>query len=325
MRRLEVGDPHVTAANLTESEALLQFVLDTAFLHKVDQIDLAGDLFDNHAVIRMEVLIFWLKWLDVLSTHFKTVVRVGNHDQLFHGSSMHALEVFKLFNRPNLVIVDKPLLQNDLAYMPYVHNNEEFVSEANKLYDLGGRTLLCHGEFEGSQYENGFYAPNGIKPELLKFNQIISGHVHKESKFGKVFHPGTARWLKSSDANQRKGLWIIKNDPDTGDILEETFVDTSNVCTPIYKLEWKQGQEMPQISQNGKITVELVGNSDWISEQVKLLKGKVSIQRTITDKLRPKKTIKTTSLEDFILTHSEINDKITRQQLYDFMKGLNLV
>lgn len=325
MRRLYVGDPHVTVANLAESEALLQFVLDTAINEKVDRIEFAGDLFDNHAVVRLEVHLFWEKWLNSISSQFETVCLVGNHDQQFHGSDKHALNAFKLFNRKNLIIVDEPTRMSNVGYLPYIHNNDEFVLKANELYDQGARTLVCHAEFEGSQYENGFYAPHGIKPELLKFDHVISGHVHKHSEFSKILHPGTARWLKSSDANENKGLWIFENDPNTGEMTSSTFINTNRVCTPIYKLEWKQGEDMPEISPIGKTALELVGTSDWISEQVKHLKGRVSIQRTITDKVRARTISKIESLENYILTHSEINDKLTRQQLYDFMKGLNLV
>lgn len=77
---LRVGDPHAKINNLEEMSKLMDFVLETARLHKVSQIEILGDLFHTHAVLRLEVQEFWAKYIGLLSHHFPTIILVGNHD-----------------------------------------------------------------------------------------------------------------------------------------------------------------------------------------------------------------------------------------------------
>ena len=59
MKILRVGDPHITVSNIEESKKLLDTILLIATDNKVNCIEFLGDLFDNHSVIRSEVLDFW--------------------------------------------------------------------------------------------------------------------------------------------------------------------------------------------------------------------------------------------------------------------------
>ena len=60
MKILRVGDPHVKPNNLKEfREALMRFALSEAIARKVDVLEILGDLFDTHSIVRLEVLEFW--------------------------------------------------------------------------------------------------------------------------------------------------------------------------------------------------------------------------------------------------------------------------
>jgi DNA repair exonuclease SbcCD nuclease subunit len=324
---LYLGDPHVQVSNLQESEKLLQSVLNVGQQEKIDGLIILGDLFHNHSVLRTQVLNFWHKWLKTLSSNFWTIVLVGNHDAISnHDVSSHALDVFKNISDEyhDLDIIDSPKMLNEImGFMPYVHNSKEFIEKANDLVNKGAKVVVCHQEFNGATYENGFYSPHGADPKEVKADLVISGHIHKRQSFDKIIYPGTARWLTSSDANEPKGLWLVKHDGKTGKILDQQYIDTSAVCTPIIKKTWIEGEEMPEILDNSRTTIELVGSSLWINKQKAKLKGKVSITSKITDKAiaQSRKTGK--NISDFI---SNIFDsKTNKEDLLKYLEEKSLV
>jgi len=286
---LFVGDPHVQPSNLTDSENLMKFIIDQRREHECDQLILAGDLFHTHAVIRMEVLNFWESWMRLFSDHFKKVhVLVGNHDQIGdkqREGRMSALSPFKN-KHENVAIWDEPGKFEDLGFIPYMSSHEKFIENANLLYKRGVRRLFCHQTFDGSRYDNGFYAPDGIDPKLLPpFNEVVSGHIHTEQNLGLVFFPGTAKWDTMSDANQIKGIWISDKEKSW------TKIPTNKVCIPIIKLTLHEGATSElEIPSDAKTIVELIGSSAWIAKQSKKLRGKCRIVARSTDAVERKKT-----------------------------------
>jgi DNA repair exonuclease SbcCD nuclease subunit len=284
MNILRVGDPHIKVSNLEESERLMNYINECIEKYHPDSLEFLGDLFHTHAVIRVEVLEFWNKWLRKFAKIVPTKAIVGNHDQTgdFH-STEHALNVFK--DIPNLMIIDKPTATGIYGYLPYIHNNEEFIKQCEELKSFGVKVLVCHATFDGSVFESGTPAPFGIDLNLAPFDIIISGHIHRRQILGngKVLYPGTPRWDTVSDANEEKGIWLFKHDDITGKILETGFLDTKNVCVQILSLSWKEGDEMPSLPDKVRIYLELIGSSSWIEKQKKVLKHKVSLKTTITD------------------------------------------
>lgn len=329
MKVLRIGDPHVKVSNLEESEKLLSFVLEQAKLHKVDQIEILGDLFHTHAILRLEVLESWNRWLWALSQEVFTLVLVGNHDQSGnHFSDSHALSVFTALNPDKLLIVDRPALINKIGYLPYIHDNAKFIAEANTLVGLGARAIVSHTTYQGSQYENGFYAPDGVDPVSINAPLLISGHIHSRQRFKtstgqEVIYPGTARWDTSSDANQPKGLWLVEHDTD-GMIVKEEFLDTSKVCTPIIAITLTESQDIPAWPAGARVSVELVGSSDWVAKTKTKLKGTCSIKTKITDtkKLESRKSGR--SLEDYIKS-VYVTSSVDPQKLFEYMRGIGLV
>lgn len=285
---LRVGDPHAKVGVLEEEKALVIFVGEQAKLLGVDRIELLGDLFHTHNVIRLEVLEFWTWALDYLSQICEVVVLVGNHDQTGdYNSTFSALSVFGLMNKKNLVIVEKPTLLGVFGYAPYTHNPDAFIASVGDLATAGARVLVCHQTIEGSKYESGIYAPDGIPPGQWaeRFVHVISGHIHSEQAFGNFIYPGTARWDSSVDANRRKGIWCYDHE-DGGSIKSATFITTEQVCSPIESIEWREGDPEPELrnKENTRLTIELIGSSVWIAAQKEKLKGKCSLKTKTTDK-----------------------------------------
>lgn len=320
IKALYVGDPHTQVSNLAESEKLLTFVSEMAVCHDVGAIVLMGDLFHTHAVIRLEVQEFWQRWLKKLGEIAHVMVLTGNHDMTGDFSSrISSLGVFR--GMDNITIVEAPIAWQGFTWMPYYHDKEKFVADANMLYSETHSGLICHQSFSGSKFENGYFDPGGINPDLLLAKEIISGHIHMGQEFGKVWHPGTAMWLTASDANQTKGIWIVSHE--NGNKTRQ-FLDTSQVVTPIVSFQWKEGEEKPVIPEGARATIELVGSSEWVAQNKTEFKGK-AIQSTITDqaKIRIRRAGK--SLQDFIEIEFDIVAGMKKQKLLHWLKELGIV
>lgn len=325
MKILRVGDPHVRPSNIEESKFLMNFVCDKAIEHKVDRIEILGDLFHTHSVIRLESLLFWDLWLNHLSDVCEIVVLVGNHDMGGDfNSTLNSLSVFQRIKRTNLKIVDHSRLEGIFGYMPYYHSKEKFIESANSLADRGAKVLVCHQTIQGSKYENGMYAPDGAELDLIsdKIIHIISGHIHSKQEFGRVIYPGTARWDTASDANLEKGIWVFNHDT-TGKITSREFLSTESVCSPILGFQWKEGEEQPTIPEGSRSTIELIGTSDWISTVKSQIKGTCSIKTKITDSKRLENRQAGQSLDYFI--KNLFLTSIDRDSLLKWMKELNIV
>lgn len=229
LKLLLVGDPHVTVDELADSEALIDLISQTATATRLDGIVLLGDLFHNHAVLRVEVLQFWKKALTRLASHAPVYALVGNHDRPNDASTTaHALQTL---NNDNIVIVDIPTwIGSEILLLPYFHDKDEF---ALTVRQYAPKTLICHQTFAGSQYDNGFYAPDGVEAADIGVPVVISGHIHTEQVLtwsgGYVHYVGSPRWRTLSDANVNKNIVIAE----FGSEVRMTAIDTSGACRPI--------------------------------------------------------------------------------------------
>jgi DNA repair exonuclease SbcCD nuclease subunit len=323
MRILRVGDPHVKPNNLKESEALFNFVLSKAQELKIDRIEILGDLADTHSILRLEVLEFWQKWFRKLEkSRIETYVLVGNHDVGGdYSNDFSWLNVFKYLNY--VKIINEPYSSGLYGYLPYIHDNQKFVEEANELANQGATVLVCHPNFEGAVYDNGSPILSGVSDDSLSLNflHLIGGHIHTELEMGRIWYTGNPRWLTKACANKKKGIWLCEHD-DTGLITFKEFISTESVCIPIISIKWVEGQDKPEIPTNAKVDVELHGSSDWVSKVKKDLVGSVSVSSKINDVKKSRERKSGKSLFDFISHHYE-TDK--REKLISYMRGLELV
>lgn len=328
MKTLYVGDPHFKPSNLVESQKLMEFALSKSMEFNIDRLVILGDIADTHSVVRLEVLEFIGKWFNIFSKQaFKTVVLVGNHDQSGDYSSTYsALHPFLNLENDSFKIVHEPYLDGLYGYLPYIHDNNKFIEEANRLAELGATVLVSHPNYEGAVYDNGSPINNGVCVDLIdnRLRHLIGGHIHTELEMGRVWYTGNPRWLTKSCANKDKGIWLVTHNDSTGVIENKKFITTKSVCTPIVSLVWKEGDEMPEIPENGKVDIELHGSSDWVTSKKVELKGQVSISSKITDTKKGSTRKSGKSLQEFIAHHYDI-DANKRKKLLSYLEGLNLV
>lgn len=241
MRVVYGGDPHGVVSELADCRALVEATAKFAVEQKADRIVCLGDLTDAMSYLRLEVLDFWRWGVDLwLEAVPSVVLLVGNHD-LANDRSCHAL--WPLAGRWNrredgpfghrmVTVVDGPVQDGPLLYLPYVHGKEEFVRLARE-HGVADQALVCHQSFDGAQYENGMYVgEEGVDAALLPQHTVISGHIHKAGMYGKVRYVGSPRWRISSDANEEKAVWMYDHALD-GRIVDAVALDTSAFCRKI--------------------------------------------------------------------------------------------
>jgi hypothetical protein len=278
--------------------------------------------------VRLRVLSFWDKWFHKLSTQpFRTVILVGNHDLTGdYSNSYSALHPFLSLDDNDFKIVHEPYIDGIYGYLPYIHDNDKFVEEANKLAEQGATVLISHPNFEGAVYDNGSPLSGGISDNSLdpRFLHLIGGHIHTERSYGRIWYTGNPRWINKSCANKEKGIWLVEHDDTTGAILSKEFISTESVCQRMVSLTWKEGEDKPEVPAGAKVDIELVGRSDWVSKTKKDLIGTVSVSSKITDIQKSKERKSGKSLAEFLSKYYEIEPN-KRKKLIEYMEKLKLV
>lgn len=324
---LRVGDPHIKLNNISDSTRLIQFIYDIAKEQIVDSIEFLGDLFHNHAVKRVEIETFWMTSFHKLNElNIPILVLIGNHDQI--GSkekeAWNSLNVFS--NKwDNVEIINSPRIVKNVAYIPYMRDNERLVEEARRLYQQGAtKILVAHQTFTGASYDNGFYAEDGVEPELICQDSIVSGHIHTSQQIGKCFYPGTPKWDTMSDANVEKGIWIFNHEDDST-IIDKQFISTKDVVSPIYKIVIIEGDELPVLVENARNYVELHGKTSWIKKVKKQYKDKASIK--IVPKDRKQSSLSSGHIlgfNEFLINHFEPIANVTKEHINEYLRSLDV-
>lgn len=278
MKILRVGDPHITVRNLEEGEKLIEFIRLKAIEYKVGCIEFMGDLMHTHAVIRVEVLDFWERAFNKLTTVCPVLSLVGNHDQPGSKEKEQLMNALNIFNGEDLSIVNKPMIHNNIAYIPYMSDKEQFLSVAKDLYIQGAtEMLIAHQNFSIPLYSD------MIDPNLVPQKYIITGHIHEQKHFNKVLQVGTPKWDTLTDANENKGIWIFEHAMD-GSLTYEEYISTKDVVTPITKITLNEGDAEVELDPNARNYLELVGSSAWINQMKKKYKGLAQLKARPSDR-----------------------------------------
>lgn len=281
---LLIGDLHVTKANLEESRKFILWIAELCKEKNLIPIFM-GDQYNDHGIVRVEVLTFWNWAYDLLGQGgLRSISLTGNHDMNHEctDSAMvanaHQTDVYGVDG------VNSQHVFGEVYALPYIKKNEDFVASANALAAAGAKYILCHQECDGSQYESGMYSPNGVKLELLpKGVKFISGHIHLRQLIGKMFfYLGTPRQLTRSDCGAIKGVHIW--DGKTG----FEFIETpENVCERFQKIVIKAGEAWEMPANSSKIYIDVCGPKEFVksvcSQLPPLVKVKPIYEREKTE------------------------------------------
>lgn len=208
-------------------------IIDSALIHNVDFIILAGDLFDGEdrsiraqTRFRKEMERLEKKNIPVFAVH-------GNHDHLdgnwahlpmpenVHIFS-HEVETVKYTNSGGTVVH-----LYGFSY-PKRHVLERMVDRYAKVQGADFHIGILHGHAEGSS-DHGNYAPFKLRDLLEKgFDYWALGHIHKRETLNEqppAIYPGNIQGRNRKETG-RKGCYLV-NLTEAGADLE--FIETSSV------------------------------------------------------------------------------------------------
>jgi DNA repair exonuclease SbcCD nuclease subunit len=293
MRRfLFIGDPHVTLDSLDECRALVKFIAQVAKDNAVDRIVVLGDLYHNHAVVRVEIIEFWRWAFELLAAvSFERVVALkGNHDMSgVLGSMAHSLLAHK--DNDSIQIVDEPIYDivdyedpcGWLLYIPYIVDPEEFVDICQK--NNQAQVVICHQSFLGFKYENGAAIEDGIDFNRIPQSVVISGHIHTPQKRDKVWYIGAPRWRTIADANVDRAIQMV-DFQSNGIIVNTKSFDTGSICSKILHFRDTPDAPMPmdmELKSKDRVTVDIIGPQAYIEKRSKEFHPAIKLRTFRTD------------------------------------------
>ena len=287
MKYLFVGDPHVTPEELGDAKALEDYIVKIAQQEKATVI-LAGDLYHTHALIRAQVQLFWHNFFNRLKElKIRCIVLKGNHDMTGATTNLNGSEYVEDAATPLLAHVQdcwavlyEPEVEDGILFCPYT-SKEKLVEWSNQHPEC--ETLICHQTFNGATYEDGFFAEDGVDPNLIAQKMVISGHIHKSQEFGKVWYPGSPRWRTLSDANMTKSLWILDFNKQ-GVLLDKKQYKTDKVCKCIkYYLDTPEDPASTEHNAKDEYRVDIKGPQAWIEQRKPLFEGWAKVRTLRTD------------------------------------------
>lgn len=270
MKAIVIGDVHAKSSELSDCWKLLDLIKMTAESRQADTIIFMGDGFNDFGNVNLDVSFYWEMVFDQLK-QYNIYYILGNHDFRAGSPARHALRRYKI-NVVDLMDVH----EDGILFIGFTPNNQEFINTcvANKKVPI----VFCHAEFDGAQYENGFYSKHGINIEDVPQVAIISGHIHKKQRLGKCFYVGSPRWLTVSDANQEKYIYYMRIEG--GKFHEMEAISTAGECSPI--IEFKETPDnlfkIPPVCMGfsevamPRVTIDLHGPVDFIEKRKEFYK-----------------------------------------------------
>lgn len=269
---LVVGDPHVVVDELPECERLASFILEKWALCPDDtDLVLLGDLYNNHAVLRIEVIAFWRDFFHKARRQRRmqrVIALVGNHDLPQDGRGSKISSLLTHYDEDNVVVIGTHMeIDPGVWAMPYMESNEAFQAAwADMTQRSAPKLVFCHQTFAGAKYENGFFAPDGMPLEAVHGPSIISGHIHSPQRVGNVWYPGAPRWRILTDANVDRFIHLVRYDHATGEVSPVDAWATDAVCTPIRLATVTTLEEAKALQAAPGLRVTISGSESFVKE-----------------------------------------------------------
>lgn len=264
---LLIGDVHAVVEELQDCQNLINYICKIAVENKAS-VCFMGDQYNTMSVVRVEVLNFWTKaYRTMTELGLKVFALVGNHDYAGAGLYVHSM----VAHASTITVVDEAsVVAKGVIAVPHFDKGTELIES---LKNDKNKTVLCHQTFVGAKYDNGFYAPDGVDPDLLPQENIISGHIHTPMSFGKVTYIGAPRWRTLSDANVERNIWLYDFD-DVGNVISKTPFSTGGVCRQIRYLRDLPSEPITEtLSADVDWRIDIKGPADWIEKRKSELSG----------------------------------------------------
>lgn len=202
MNILFIGDPHLKITRFELAKEFLAWVNETIKQQEPDLVINLGDTFDTHGVVRSEIMTEFVSHVHEAIKTTKYVYLLGNHDMFKpNDAKYHALLHLK-DTVPGFIIIDEITHGPwGMSWVPYQHDHTKFPTKTQDI-------CIAHQTFKGADYGD-ITTKDGVDPESVSAEVIISGHIHKKQTLGKVIYPGSPFSQGVNDINQIKGLMLF--------------------------------------------------------------------------------------------------------------------
>jgi DNA repair exonuclease SbcCD nuclease subunit len=196
MRILIVGDQHFENKNELETNLMCDRIYEILLKEQPMYVVLLGDALHTHEIIHMGPLkraIGFFHRVSQLTSHL--FILIGNHDRINNTSFLSEDSPFmacKLW--PNTTVVDKVVVKDSLAFVPYVPNgrfHEALLSERINSENIKDyKVIFAHQEFKGCKM-GAITSVNGDEWPS-NYPLCISGHIHDYQEVQpNLVYPGT--------------------------------------------------------------------------------------------------------------------------------------
>ena len=216
MKLLLKGDSHYKIGKFALAKDFMSWVNHLAEEQRPDVFVSLGDDFDTHAVLRSEVMGEFVKHVHfILALGIHYVYVIGNHDQYKpKDATYYSVQALKGLHK-NFHIVDSPQDLFGITFVPYQNHIEQFPKQTQSL-------CIAHQTFKGASYGS-MMAEDGVDPDDVSADLIISGHVHIRQSFNKVIYPGSPYSQNANDVDQVKGVMLLDSNTFEHSFIEAPF------------------------------------------------------------------------------------------------------
>jgi DNA repair exonuclease SbcCD nuclease subunit len=197
---LFIGDPHIKADNIPESELLIKEILRHISEVKPDICILGGDIQHYHEKLYTVALNKAHEMVKRISDLVPVYILVGNHDMINNQQFLtdnHWMNSMKYWGE-RVKVVDKPFYLNYKGYSfvmcPYVYPGR-FEEALNTIKDqfnwLRSDCIFSHQEFKGCKMG----AITSIEGDNWDEDNpmVVCGHIHSNQKPQKnIYYPGSS-------------------------------------------------------------------------------------------------------------------------------------
>ncbi|MCS7092615.1 MAG: metallophosphoesterase [Patescibacteria group bacterium] len=332
---LFVGDLHVQIGNLEDSKRLLEFIKHTFIENKCNRLIFLGDIFHTHAVVRQEVAYLIRSFIKdffygaVGADKSKIIILAGNHDGASPTTTEYNAADLILSEFATVVGGENLYVTNDgYVFVPFIYDSKKFLDLAKSGFDTALKfsdipILVCHQTFNGAAYENGMPCPDGVDANLLPYEVVISGHIHKRQVVAdKVLYLGTPRQTNFSEANEDKFVFLARKLD--GKKISLIPVKTNHIVKNFYCFELKEGDSL-EIDFDGidmnkdDVRIRVIGTESFYelvkerySDYAGLVKFIPVIQKQLSKKIDIEKqgTSIESALEKYVKEVADLDDKI---------------
>lgn len=259
---LLVGDPHAVADELDDMQALIDGIIATVEAESPNYLVFLGDQHHNHALVHVEVLAFWRQAFKRLTALCPVYALVGNHDMPGDaGSKAHAMMAYA---GTGVRVVDRAIQADGCLLLPYRHTEAEFLADLSNFPKEG--VVFCHQTFDGSKFENGFFAKDAIDVSSFKDRTFISGHIHAPQRFDNVLYVGAPRWRSLSDIGVERALVLVEIVD--GKLDKGKTFNTAQWCQKLVRLEDRQEAPLElETNPRWKYIIDIYGSEDYIKSR----------------------------------------------------------